>query len=473
MSIVEVLRAHVRERLRPWGIGNGSRVLCAVSGGVDSVVLLELLFELSSELGFLLAVAHADHGLRGRASEEDAEFVRQLAGERGLSVMLERLPVREYARTHRCSLQVAARTLRYEFLQRSARSFGATHVALAHTLDDNAETVLLNLLRGSGLEGLAGIPPCRELFPGCWLIRPLLSVRKEQLYAYARTRGIPWRDDASNRDRRFRRNRLRWDVLPRLEELVPAAITNIARCSSLLRQALEGIEQLLRPLLQQAALPGGGFFFADSSWDALPPFFRLELLRLGLRQLGVPYGPPAEHALRALDLRNAPTGKRLVLTQGVLLVREHAGLSLLPPAPPLPSLTLEPRGRHRVGPWMLEFEPVECAAVRFGDDPTTEVLDAERLPPLLQWRPPQPGDRFHPLGMPKEIKLGDFLTNQRLPFWRRRLLTVLADGQRVLWVCGVRLSDTVKLTPQTRRCLRLRLLFVGYSAQPEHGSRTD
>jgi tRNA(Ile)-lysidine synthase len=122
---------------------------------------------------------------------------------------------------------------------------------------------------------------------------------------------------------------------------------------------------------------------------------------------------------------------------------------------------------------MLEFEPVECTAVRFCDDPTTEVLDAERLPPLLQWRPPQPGDRFHPLGMPKEIKLGDFLTNQRLPFWRRRLLTVLADGQRVLWVCGLRLSETVKLTPQTRRCLRLRLLFVGHSPQPEHGSRTD
>ncbi len=461
MSVVETLHSRVREQLHLWGISRSSRLLCAVSGGVDSVVLLDVLCELAPILGFSLGVVHAEHGLRGTASQEDAEFVRRIATARRVPIFIESLPVRHYAESHRCTLQVAARQLRYEFFQRAAREFGATHVALAHTLDDSVETVLLNLLRGSALEGLAGIPPQRELSPGCLLIRPLLSVRKAELYAYARARGLEWREDSSNRDRRFRRNRLRWDVIPMLEELVPGAVSNIARSSALLRHALEGIEQLLQPLVQRATLMEGGFFFEDSAWDALPMFFRLELLRLGLRQLGALYSPSAQQLMRAVALRDAPTGKRIVLNRRFLVVRERSGISLLPPPPPLPRLSIAPEGCYRAGPWALEFAAVPCSAADFSADPYTEFLDADRLPPLLQWRPPQPGDRFQPLGMPREMKLGDFLTNQRLPYWRRRVLTVLADGNRIVWVCGLRLSETVKLTPQTRRCLRVRIAFVG------------
>ncbi|MDW8224935.1 MAG: tRNA lysidine(34) synthetase TilS [Bacteroidota bacterium] len=267
MDTAEWFLFQVRRQLQESGVDSRSRILCAVSGGMDSVVMLALLRDLSTELGFVVGVAHADHGLRGEASQQDAEFVRHLAVEWNLPVFVETLPVREYARRHHCGIEMAARLLRYEFLQRSARAFGATHVAVAHTADDNAETVLLNLLRGAGLEGLSGIPPQRELFSDCFLIRPLLSLRKRHLHEYACSRGLLWREDVSNRELYFRRNRIRWELLPTIERIMPGALDNINRSSALLRQALSGIHQLLEPLLQQTALPdGNGFLIADSQW---------------------------------------------------------------------------------------------------------------------------------------------------------------------------------------------------------------
>lgn len=420
-------------------------------------------------LGFALGVVHAEHGLRGDRSRQEASFVARIATERGLPVIVEALPVREYARQHRCSIELAARRLRYDFFARAAQQFGATHLAVGHTADDNAETVLLNLLRGAGLEGLTGIPPQRELRPGCQLIRPLLAFRKQQLYAYAHARRLQWCEDPSNRDRRFRRNRIRWELIPCAEAIVPQAVSSICRTSTLLRQALEGIAQIVEPYLHRAALLGEGFFFAEAEWDALPPFFRTELLRAALRHLGLPYSPPLHQLTRAIALRWASTGKRCLLTRNVVLVRERSGLSLLLLTPRLPAIDVEPRGCYRLGPWELEFEPVPAARVAFSADPSVEFVDADRLPDTLCWRPPRSADRFHPLGMPREMKLGDFLTKQRLPYWRRHSLTVLASGSRVLWLCGVRLSETVKLTEQTRRILRLRLRHVPPSDTTAHG----
>ncbi len=472
MAIVEELLDHVRQWLQQAGVCASSRLLCAVSGGVDSVVLLDLLRQLSSSLGFALGIAHADHSLRGEQSRREASFVEQLAVEHGLPILLEVLPVRQYARQHRCSIELAARRLRYDFFARAAQQFSATHLALAHTADDNAETILLNLLRGAGLEGLAGIPPQRELLPGCQLIRPLLAFRKQQLYAYAHARRLQWCEDTSNRDRRFRRNRIRWELLPCAEAIVPQAVLSICRAGTLLRQALEGIAQVVEPYLQRAALPDGGFFFREADWDALPPFFRAELLRAALRRLGSPYGPPFDRLTRALALRTASTGKRCMLTRDATLVRERTGLSLLPLTPALPELLVHPRGRYRLGMWELEFSAVTASEVDFSADASIAFVDADCLPDTLCWRPPRAGDRFHPLGMPREMKLGDFLTNQRLPYWRRRSLTVLAVGSRILWVCGLRLSETVKLTERTRRILRLHLRHVPPAGTPAHARTT-
>ncbi|MCS6966918.1 MAG: tRNA lysidine(34) synthetase TilS, partial [Candidatus Kapabacteria bacterium] len=468
MDTAEWFLFQVRRQLQESGVDSRSRILCAVSGGMDSVVMLALLRDLSTELGFVVGVAHADHGLRGEASQQDAEFVRHLAVEWNLPVFVETLPVREYARRHHCGIEMAARLLRYEFLQRSARAFGATHVAVAHTADDNAETVLLNLLRGAGLEGLSGIPPQRELFSDCFLIRPLLSLRKRHLHEYACSRGLLWREDVSNRELYFRRNRIRWELLPTIERIMPGALDNINRSSALLRQALSGIHQLLEPLLQQTALPdGNGFLIADSQWDALPEFFCMEFLRLGLRRLGITYSPPAHRLLQALALRAARTGKKILLSRTAILVRERSGFSLVLATAPMSPVFVQPHGCYRAGSWELEFRPVLPHEANFSPDPWTEFMDADRLPQTLCWRTPMPGDHFHPLGMPHETKLGKFLSSQRIPYWRRLSLSVLAEGHRVLWLCGIRLSDAVKITPSTRRIVRVRLRHVSQQEDRE------
>jgi len=454
------LRQHVRLELERFGVRTDSRVLCAVSGGVDSIVLLDVLVALSSETGFWLGVLHADHGLRGEQSRQDAEFVRSIVRAYGLPFAEEALPVAEYARAHRCGLEMAARQLRYDFFARHARQMAATHLALAHTADDVAETLLLNLLRGAGIDGLSAMPPSRQLTPECLLIRPLLAVRKAQLIAYAQARGLSWREDPSNRDRRFLRNRIRWELLPLLETITPAAVRKLCQTATLLAQARQGIAQLLEPLLQQAALAEPGFYFSEEQLGRLPEFLRLQLYRLALQRLGQTYSPGQAHLRRLLELERSPTGTLLPLGKTLYAVREHAGISLLQKLPPLGQCLITGCGTYRLDGWELEIAEVPAEEVRFTPDPTVEYVDAERFPARVLWRAVRAGDRFHPLGMPAPMKLGDFLTAQRIPHHRRRSLSVLAEGSRVLWLCGVRLSAEVCVRRETQRFLRLQLRKV-------------
>jgi len=454
------LRQHVRSELERFGVRAESRLLCAVSGGVDSIALLDVLAALAPEMGFWLGVLHADHGLRGEQSRQDAEFVHSIASAYGLPFTEETLPVAEYARAHRCGLEMAARQLRYDFFTRHACQMAATHLALAHTADDRAETLLLNLLRGAGIDGLSAMPPSRQLTPECLLIRPLLAVRKAQLIAYAQARGLSWREDPSNRDRRFLRNRIRWELLPLLESITPAAVRKLCQTATLLAQARQGIAQLLEPLLQQAALPEPGFHFPEEQLRRLPEFFRLQLYRLALQQLGQTYAPGQSHLQRLLELERLPTGRLLPLGQGLYAVREHTGISLLRRLPPLQHRLITGCGTYRLDGWELEITEVPAEEVRFTSDPAVEYVDAERFPAQVLWRAARPGDRFHPLGMPAPMKLGDFLTAQRIPHYRRRSLSVLAEGSRVLWLCGVRLSAEVRVRRETQRFLRLHLRKV-------------
>jgi tRNA(Ile)-lysidine synthase len=208
-----------------------SRVVVAVSGGVDSVALLHLLAALREERRLHLHVAHLDHALR-EASREDAEFVRRLAARWGLPATVERRPVAELCARQGWSLEDGARRVRYAFLIDTAARSSASHVALAHTADDQAETVLMRVLRGSGLLGLGAMPIKRQV-DGVWLIRPLLDVWRRELVAYARAQRLSYREDPTNRDERFLRNRIRHELLPLIERRynpnIKGALTQLAQ----------------------------------------------------------------------------------------------------------------------------------------------------------------------------------------------------------------------------------------------------
>lgn len=209
----------------------GTHVLCAVSGGADSMCLLRLLKDLEPERGIRVFAAHFEHGLRGEESLRDMRFVEDYCRENGIPCLAERGEVRRFAETERLGLEEAARRLRYDFLERAAETLGCERIATAHTADDNAETLMLNLVRGSGTRGLAGIPPRRGK-----IVRPLLETSRAEIEAFLGEKGVPHVEDASNADLSFSRNRLRRLVLPLLREMNPALNETLGRTAALMRQ---------------------------------------------------------------------------------------------------------------------------------------------------------------------------------------------------------------------------------------------
>jgi len=232
------IRARFRRAIKAAGVRDGSRLLVAVSGGCDSVSLLYLCLDEVRPRGWRLAVGHVDHALRPD-SRADADWVRDQAATLELPFFRGRIDPLEYRRRRRTSLEEMARKLRRRCLLDLARAAGADWILLGHTLDDQAETVLLNLLRGAGLRGLRGMAPCRPP----WL-RPLLALRREDLRSYARRRGLTWREDPSNQDPAFRRNRLRLRIMPLLEsEFSPGAIRSLVRAGGTLGPVQEFLEE--------------------------------------------------------------------------------------------------------------------------------------------------------------------------------------------------------------------------------------
>ncbi len=224
----------------------GSRVLCAVSGGSDSICLLHLLWSRREAMGIQVFAAHYEHGLRGEASQQDAEFVADFCRKYGINCIIEHGDVPSYAKARRQGVEEAARELRYAFLEKTADELGCNLIATAHNADDNAETLLLNLTRGSGLRGLCGIPPQRGR-----IVRPLLETSRAEIEAYLAENALPHVEDQSNADERYRRNRIRHSVLPVLRELNPAFVPAAAATAALLRRDEELLDSLAQSFLEK------------------------------------------------------------------------------------------------------------------------------------------------------------------------------------------------------------------------------
>ena len=435
-------------------IAPGARVLVGLSGGVDSVVLLHLLYKLE----FAPVAAHVNYRLRGAASEGDEVFVRALCQRLGVPVHVEAFDTEAYAEQHRQSIQEAARDLRYAFFARVAEAEGLRYVAVAHQRDDQAETVLLHLLRGAGPEGLAGMPGQRPLTPGSdvTLVRPLLGERRAEIEAYARAEGLSWREDESNQSLKYRRNVLRELVLPLLEEHFGEAVTdNIARSAALVREYVEdAFGRELAAHFEQAAQPEERRLDLGAL-RALAPVWRRRLILEALQR----WLPQARrHAALAEEIEalvEAQPGRRVVLKAGTIW-RERT--SLLFERSTEVVTNAESEFNIHLGQTVelesgaLRVELLEERLARLdAEAPEAVVVDADRLSfPLLarRWRP---GDRFRPLGMTGTKKVSDLLTDAKVPAHRRAGTMVLVSGEQIVWVVGLRLAHEVRVCPETKR----------------------
>jgi len=327
-----------------WDMLSGI-VLCAVSGGRDSITLLHLLSTLAADAGFGIAAAHFNHQLRPTA-DRDEDFVRDWCGERGIPLTCGRGDVRAFARREGLGIEDAARTLRYAFLEGAAQDIGADRIATAHHREDNAETILLHLLRGTGLQGLGGIPPVRGR-----IVRPLLEVSRAEIDAYVERNGLLYVEDESNRDASYMRNRLRLEVLPLLEEVSPGCGARIASAAALLREEDEYLRRETEGLLPDAEhdtirIPVTVLGREDA-------VLRRRLVRAMGEKLGVSLSRGQTEAVLSLG-----SGGFLDLPEGLCAVRKPRQLILKKqPSPPEP-LTLRP-GEQTWGSWRVTLEKRE------------------------------------------------------------------------------------------------------------------
>ena len=476
---------------------DGDRVVIGVSGGPDSLCLLDVLHALARKHRLELVVAHLNHGLRPEAPAE-AEFVRAEAERRGAVFFSESVDAQAVAQSNKQSLETAARELRYDFLRRAAEQVNAGIVAVAHTADDQAETVLMHLLRGSGLRGLRGMVPKRvigqratgELVAsrGNWerkaldnqlptnyqlplfLIRPLLQTTRSQVLAYCAAHKLAPRLDSSNADRRYFRNRVRHELLPMLETYNPNLRAVLARTAAAVAGDydiwLAAIDRLWAETMLPDAGAAGQVDFDRTRWLKLNAAEQRALLRaaaeyLAPRQDEIDFAPLDAAAQFS---RQAAPGRRCQVAAGLVLRVEEDRIAVscrIETAsdgnwPTMEGDALEPGWRLLIEP--LEGGDLSLAQVAAASRWSTFV-DTERLHGPIHLRTRRPGDRFQPLGMQGHtVKLADFFVNQKIPTRRRPAWPLLTCGDDIVWVVGLRLDERYKVTGSTRSITRLSVV---------------
>lgn len=472
----------------------GAHILAAVSGGADSMAMLHLLHALAPELRLRLTVAHLHHGLRGADADADAAFVLAAARRLGYPCVSARADIRRRARRRHVSLEMAGRAARYDFLAKAARRLHCDAVATAHTADDQVETMLLKLARGAGPQGLCGISRLTEQ-QGVSIIRPLRDIWRQELLRYLRRHGRAWREDASNADPAFLRNRVRHAVLPMLaRQLNPRLRQALWRTGAIMESENAWLESLALPIYSQCRAPGQPPALNCELLQAYPLAARRRALRLWLAETGLPPELLDFNAAERLEtlLPAGRSGRSVHLPGGYTVRREYAYLHLRPPGKtrqPASAPTDGSRGRspsqpasaRQPGPAMADsgFEVVlkipgrtaprdqnwriactlepkpavitgapDCAMI-------SAVCGRRRRIVARNWRP---GDRMQPFGMRGTRKIQDIFSDLQVPVSRRRQLPLLECGGEIIWVPGYRIARDWAVRPSDRRVLRIRLI---------------
>lgn len=461
-------------------------IVVGVSGGADSVCLLHILAKWQKELGTKLHVAHLNHQLRGAESEADAEYVSNLASSLSIPGTIERQDVAAYRGRRSCSLEEAARELRYAFFARVARKVGAHRIAIAHTRDDQVETILMHILRGTGTFGLRGLEPCspipassRQLL----VIRPLLEITRDETARYCQEQQLEPRIDASNLSPSFFRNRLRLHLLPLLRSYNPGIDQALLRLADIAKEDSAFIEQQASALWDEVARQEDDAVYLNKDrLTALPIALQRYLLRAAVTRLaGDTRDIEASHIEAARSLLDKQASKKISLPHGLTCHRGYDEVAIVSaarqaqfppcPFPPLPGeFALKVPGQTALPGWKVLASVVRVSAVPLSSlgilntNEATDQLnlvsrfDLEKTGMKLFVRQRQTGDRFQPLGMKAPKKLYEFMVDAKIPrSWRDRIPIVCSPWQ-IVWVVGWRIDDRVKVTEASNEILRLQFV---------------
>lgn len=471
-----MIKAFANHLLQERWFERDESVVVGLSGGPDSMSLLHLLLEINRDYGFALKIhlAHLNHHLRAEESDADAAFVQAVADDLALPCFVESALVADSSHREGIGVEEAGRRARYLFLEKIAGQVGSRSVLAAHHYDDQAETILHRVLRGTGLRGLSGIPALRPIRPDSpvRLVRPLLRFRRKALLEYLQDHGIPYREDRSNASPEPTRNRIRLAVLPAIEEQinpqVKDALVRLGEQASWLTEYLrETVQRTFETLIidrtdQELALNLDAM--ARKSRIVQTELVRLAYISFGLGEQELSFA----HLVAVLDLLEDPaSGRSVQLPQGMSVARHYHRLVFsLPSDQPRESIAEEIAihvpGCTRLPIRQLEIEcrieecrEQEIPSIRKMATRLEEFLsyEAVRLPLVVRRR--RPGDRFWPLGAPGSKKLSEFLSDAKVEKTERDRVAVLCDQFGPIWLIGHRIDDRVKLTTRTRRVLHL------------------
>ena len=429
----------------------GDGVLAAVSGGADSVCLLLVLKALEESLGIHVAAFHLHHGLRGAEADRDERFVRELCERLQVSLHAVREDVAGYAKTHGLSEEEAGRILRYQWLEKTAGEFGCRRIATAHHKDDQTETVLMNLFRGSGLRGLGGIRPVRELSGELTLIRPLLGINRQEIETYLLEEKEAWCEDSTNKELVYARNKVRNELIPWIREHInDRAEEHILKTAAFASQADEYFVSQAEKLL------GDGFQVQEASFaeidtalfDSQPDIMKSYLIRAMIMKVsGNAKDISARHmdAIAALD---GPGGGTLVdLPYGLQAMRSYQKLIIRKATAEQSARECGKNLQTKVFPWKKDME--------IPKNQYTKWFDYDKINDTLSVRTREPGDYFM-IGNGKTKKLHRFFIDEKIPEELRDHILLLAEGNHVLWIIGYRISEYYKVTEATRNILEVR-----------------
>jgi tRNA(Ile)-lysidine synthase len=513
----------IKKTIRHYNmLAPGDKVILAVSAGPDSICLLDILKTLSPEMDLKLIVAHFDHGLRGEEDEFETKLSMDIAQSMGLPFETEKASV---LLNNRSSLEERARDARYAFLEKIREKHRAQKIAMGHTLNDQAETVIMRLLRGSGPAGLAGIPPVRD----SRIIRPLIEISRDEIMHYIEARSLPFAMDSSNDNKRHLRNRLRHELIPMMLEYQPKLLEHLSRVSNIIRDEDAFLEPMALDWIGSEITKNnqGDAIVSVSSLRHLADPLKNRVIRNILKSVkGDIYPMEYDHILSVCGLLNNERPQCSVdLPNGIVVKKTYQTIYFISKAPPHPyplpqgerefvgasqqwerelnktsrqgkrkfrgaspqrgrefigalpqgksefigasrqekrefSLSIEGPGTYHLNAvgQVLILEYINAGSnLSIERNLSIAYLDADKLNYPLVARNFQPGDRFVPLGMKGHKKVKNFFIDLKIPSEERALTPVLTSGSEIVWLCGFRIDERFKVTPHTKRILRVSI----------------